>query len=129
MTRSRIHSTAIISPEAELGSDVEVGPFAIIGENCVVGDGCVIAARATLERNVTLGDNVKVGIGTILGGLPQDLKFVDEEKTVEIGEGTVISEYTTINRSTSQSLKPSVAKNCLLMSYVHLGHECHNGNN
>ncbi len=129
MTKSRIHSTAIISPDAELGSDVEVGPFAIIGENCVVGDGCVISPRATLERNVTLGSNVKVGIGTILGGLPQDLKFAGEETTVEIGDGTVIREYTTINRGTSQSFKTTVGKNCLLMSYVHLGHDCHIGNN
>ena len=129
MTKARIHSSAIISPEAELGSDVEVGPFAIIGENCVVGDGCVIAPRATLERNVTLGANVRVGIGTVLGGLPQDLKFAGEETTVEIGEGTVIREYTTINRGTAQSFKTSVGKNCLLMSYVHLGHDCHIGNN
>lgn len=129
MTKSRIHSTAIISPDAELGSDIEVGPFAIIGESCVVGDGCVISPRATLERNVTLGANVKVGIGTILGGLPQDLKFAGEETTVEIGEGTVIREYTTINRGTAQSFKTSVGKNCLLMSYVHLGHDCHIGNN
>lgn len=129
MTKARIHSTAIISPEAELGADVEVGPFAIIGENCVVGDGCVISPRATLERNVTLGSNVKVGIGTVLGGLPQDLKFAGEETTVEIGEGTVIREYTTVNRGTAQSFKTSVGKNCLLMSYVHLGHDCHIGNN
>lgn len=129
MTKSRIHPTAIISSDAELGSDVEVGPFAIIGESCIVGDGCVISPRATLERNVTLGANVKVGIGTILGGLPQDLKFAGEETTVEIGEGTVIREYTTINRGTAQSFKTSVGKNCLLMSYVHLGHDCHIGNN
>lgn len=129
MKKPQIHSTAIISPEAEIGSDVEIGPFAIIGENCVVGDGCVIAPRATLERNVTLATNVKVGIGTILGGLPQDLKFAGEETTVEIGEGTVIREYTTINRGTAQSFKTTVGRNCLLMSYVHLGHDCHIGNN
>ena len=128
MTKSRVHPTAIISSAAELGADVEVGPYAIIGENCVVGDGCVIAPRATLERNVTLGANVKVGIGTILGGSPQDLKFAGEETTVEIGEGTVIREYTTINRGTAQSFKTTVGKNCLLMSYVHLGHDCHIGN-
>lgn len=125
----RIHSTAIISPEAEIAADVEIGPYAIVGDNCTVGPGCVISPRATLERNVTLGANVKVGIGTILGGLPQDLKFAGEETTVEIGEGTVIREYTTINRGTAQSFKTTVGKNCLLMSYVHLAHDCHIGNN
>jgi UDP-N-acetylglucosamine acyltransferase len=129
MKASRIHATALVSPDAEIGKDVEIGPYAIVGENCTIGDGCVISARATLERNVTLGTSVKVGIGTILGGLPQDLKFAGEETTVEIGDGTVIREYTTINRGTSQSFKTTVGKNCLLMSYVHLAHDCHVGNN
>lgn len=129
MTSPRIHSTAIISSDAEVATDVEVGAYAIIGDNCVVPSGCIIAPRATLERNVILGPNVQVGIGTILGGPPQDLKFAGEETTVEIGEGTVIREYTTINRGTSQSFKTTVGRNCLLMSYVHLGHDCHVGNN
>jgi UDP-N-acetylglucosamine acyltransferase len=124
----RIHPTALISPDAELASDVEVGAYAIIGESCTVASGCIIAPRATLERNVALAANVQVGMGTILGGPPQDLKYAGEETTVEIGEGTVIREYTTINRGTSQSFKTTVGRNCLLMSYVHLAHDCHIGN-
>ena len=129
MTAARIHPSAIISSDAEIASDAVIGAFAIIGENCTVGSGCVISPRASLERNVTLGQNVKVGMGSILGGMPQDLKFAGEETTVEIGDGTVIREYTTINRGTAHSFKTSVGKNCLLMSYVHLGHDCHVGNN
>ena len=129
MTKSRIHPTAIVSKEAELAPDVEVGAFAIIGDNCRIAEGCVIAPRATLERSVVLGQGVKVGMGTILGGPPQDLKYAGEETTVEIGEGTVIREYTTVNRGTAQSFKTTVGRNCLLMSYVHLAHDCHIGNN
>jgi UDP-N-acetylglucosamine acyltransferase len=129
MSRSRIHSTAIISDEAEIASDVEVGAFAIIGDNCKVPSGCEIAPRATLERNVSLGEGVRVGVGSILGGPPQDLKYAGEETTVEIGEGTVIREYTTINRGTAHSFKTTVGRDCLLMSYVHLAHDCHIGNN
>jgi UDP-N-acetylglucosamine acyltransferase len=128
MTRSRIHPSAIISPDADIADDAEIGAFVIIGENCTVGSGSVIAARATLERNVTLGENVNVGIGTILGGLPQGLKFAGEETTVEIGDGTVIREYATINRGTAHSFKTTVGRNCLIMSYVHLAHDCHVGN-
>ena len=124
---ARIHPTAIISNDAQLGDDVEVGPFAIIGEGCVVGEGCVIAARATLERNVILASSVKVGSGSILGGDPQDLKYKGEPTTVEIGEGTTIREYSTINRGTSQSFKTTVGKQCFIMSYVHLAHDCHIG--
>ena len=124
---ARIHPTAIVSPDATIGADVEIGPFAIIGEGCTIGDGCVIAPRATLERHVILAANVKVGSGTILGGDPQDLKFRGEHTTVEIGEGTTIREYSTINRGTTQSFRTTVGRNCFIMSYVHLAHDCHIG--
>jgi UDP-N-acetylglucosamine acyltransferase len=129
MSASQIHPTAIVSPDAEIGSNVEIGAFAIIGEGCIVGDGCVISPRATLERNVITGPEVKVGIGSILGGAPQDLKYAGEETTVEVGEGTVIREYVTINRGTSHSFKTTVGNHCLLMSYVHIAHDCNVGNN
>jgi len=122
-----IHPTAIVHPDAQIGDGTEIGAFAIIGEHCVIGRNCTIAARASLERNVTLADNVKVGMGTILGGDPQDLKYRGEHTTVEIGEGTTIREYSTINRGTTQSFKTTVGKNCFLMSYVHLAHDCHVG--
>jgi UDP-N-acetylglucosamine acyltransferase len=129
MKGSRIHSTAIISEDAEIAENVDIGAFAIVGDGCSVGEGSVIAARATLERNVTLGRGVKVGIGTVLGGAPQDLKYAGEETTVEVDDGTVIREYATINRGTAHSFKTTVGKNCLLMSYVHIGHDCRIGNN
>jgi UDP-N-acetylglucosamine acyltransferase len=124
---ARIHPTAIISPDAQLGDDVLVGPFVIIGDGCVVGDQCRIAARATLERNVILAAHVNVGMGSILGGDPQDLKYQGEPTAVEIGEGTTIREYSTINRGTAQSFKTTVGKQCFIMSYVHLAHDCHIG--
>jgi UDP-N-acetylglucosamine acyltransferase len=125
---ARIHPTAIVAPDARIGEDVEIGPFVLIGEDCVIGDGCVLGARVTLERNVRLGTGVRVGSGSILGGDPQDVKFRGEHTTVEIGDGTTIREYCTINRGTSQSFKTTVGQGCFIMSYVHLAHDCHVGN-
>jgi UDP-N-acetylglucosamine acyltransferase len=127
MSGAQVHPTAIVARDAQLGAGVEVGAFAIVGEGCILGDGCVVAARATLERNVTLGANVHIGSGSILGGAPQDVKYRGEPPTVEVGDGTVIREYSTINRGTTQSFKTTVGKNCFVMSYVHLGHDCHVG--
>lgn len=124
---ARIHPTAIVSPDAVLGADVEVGAFAIIGPHCVLGDGCVISPRASLERYVTLGKGVRVGGGSILGGDPQDLKYKGEPTTVEIGDHTVIREFATINRGTTESMKTTVGKHCFIMTYVHLAHDCHVG--
>jgi UDP-N-acetylglucosamine acyltransferase len=123
----RIHPTAIVSPDAQLGSDVEIGPHVIIGEDCVIGDGCSLAARSMLERHVRLGANVTIGVGAVLGSPPQDLKYRGEATTVGVGDGTTIREYCTINRGTAESMKTTVGRNCFLMTYVHLGHDCHVG--
>ena len=124
---AKIHPSAIVSSSAEIGDGVEIGPFAIVGDECVIGNGCVISARASLERYVILGRNVKIGVGSVLGSDPQDLKFKGERTTVEIGDNTVVREYSTINRGTSQSFKTSVGPNSFVMSYVHLAHDCHVG--
>jgi UDP-N-acetylglucosamine acyltransferase len=122
-----IHPTAIVSPEAELGADVEVGPYAIIGPAVTVGPRGRIGPRAILEQNVRLGADCRVGVGSILGGAPQDLKYAGEETWVEIGDGTVVREYCTINRGTTQSRRTTLGKNCLVMTYVHIAHDCHIG--
>jgi len=122
-----VHPTAIVDPGADLGCGVEVGPFALIGPHVTVGDDCVIGPRATLERNVRLADRVKVGQGSILGGDPQDLKYKNEETWVEIGADTVIREYSTINRGTAATHVTRVGARCFIMTYVHLAHDCHIG--
>src|SRR5207245_5869586 len=93
-----------------------------------VGERCHIAAHAVLERNVKLGTGVKVGYGSVLGNDPQDLKYKGEDTWVEVGDTTVIREYCTINRGTQATGKTSVGQRCFLMSYVHLAHDCHVGN-
>jgi len=123
-----VHSTALVDPDAALGMGVEVGPFAIIGPNAVIGDRCRIGPRATIERNVRLAEGVSVGTGSILGGDPQDLKFKGEETWVEVGPETTIREYSTINRGTAASGITRVGARCFIMSYVHLAHDCHVGN-
>ncbi|MBI5600265.1 MAG: acyl-ACP--UDP-N-acetylglucosamine O-acyltransferase [Gemmatimonadetes bacterium] len=125
---NRIHTSAVIDADARIGDNVTIGPGVIIGPRCTVGDGCVISTRAILEENVRLGTEVKIGVGSVLGGLPQDLKFKGEETWVEVGDRTTIREYSTINRGTSQSFRTTVGSDCFLMTYVHLAHDCHVGN-
>lgn len=122
-----VHPTAIIDPDAQIGDGVEIGPWVIVGERVTIGDGCRIGPRARLECNVRLAENVSIGDGSILGGAPQDLKYRGEETWVEVGAGTIIREYSTINRGTSQSYKTTVGARCFIMSYVHLAHDCHVG--
>ncbi|MFL5493983.1 MAG: acyl-ACP--UDP-N-acetylglucosamine O-acyltransferase [Gemmatimonadales bacterium] len=122
-----VHPTAILDPGAELGAGVEIGPWAMVGPRVCIGDGCRIGPRARLQRNVRLAEEVSVGDGSILGGDPQDLKYKGEETWVEVGAGTIIREYSTINRGTTQSYRTTVGAHCFIMSYVHLAHDCHVG--
>jgi UDP-N-acetylglucosamine acyltransferase len=122
-----IHPTALIDPSAELGDKVAIGPFAIIGPGVTVGDRCRIGARATLQQNVRLSEDVLIGEGSILGGDPQDLKYNGEETWVEVGQGTIIREYSTINRGTAATSRTTVGARCFIMTYVHLAHDCHVG--
>ena len=122
-----IHPTAIVDHRAEIGAGVTIGPYAIVGPQVTVGDRCRIGPRATLQQNVRLAEGVSVGDGSILGGDPQDLKYDGEETWVEIGPGTIIREYSTINRATAATYKTTVGARCFIMTYVHLAHDCQVG--
>jgi len=119
-----IHRSALVDPTAQLGEDVSVGPFTILGPNVVVGDHCQIAAHVVIERNTRLGTGVRIGYGSVLGADPQDLKYKGEETWVEIGDGTIIREYCTINRGTPATGKTTVGQRCFIMTYVHIAHDC-----
>lgn len=119
-----IHRTALIDPTAELGADVAVGPYSIIGPRVTVGARTNIAAHVVIERNARVGDGVKVGYGTVIGSDPQDLKYKGEETWVEIGSGTIIREYCTVNRGSTATGKTTVGARCFLMTYVHIAHDC-----
>ncbi len=123
-----IHRTAIVDPTAHLGADVAVGPYAIVGPHVTVGERTSIAALAVIERNTRIGAGVKVGYGTIIGNDPQDLKYKGEETWVEIGDGTIVREYCTINRGTTATGKTAIGQRCFIMTYVHIAHDCVIGN-
>ena len=125
---ANIHPTAIVDKTAEIAGDAVIGPWVLVGPRCTVGAGTVLNARVTLEENVRIGRHVSVGVGSVLGGKPQDLKFKGEVTFVEIGDHTTIREYATINRGTAESFKTTVGQHSFIMSYVHLAHDCHVGN-
>jgi UDP-N-acetylglucosamine acyltransferase len=123
-----IHRTALIDSTAELGADVSVGPYSIVGPHVIVGERSSLAGHVVIERNARVGAGVKVGYGTVIGSDPQDLKYKGEETWVEIGDGTIIREYCTINRGSTATGKTTVGERCFLMTYVHVAHDCVVGN-
>lgn len=123
-----IHPSAIVDAGAQVARNVTIGPYAIVGPQVTIGEGTVLGPHAVIERNARIGAGVQVGAGTVIGGAPQDLKYRGEETWVEIGDGTVIREYSTVNRGSTATGKTIVGARCFLMTYVHVAHDCHLGN-
>ena len=126
---AKIHPLATVSASAKLGENVEVGPYAFIDDNVTIGDNCKIYPHASIFSYVTMGSNCQVFPGAVVGGIPQDLKFKGEETYVEIGNNVTIRECATINRGTQASGKgvTRIGDDTLIMSYVHVAHDCRVG--
>lgn len=119
-----ISPLAHIHPDAKIGNNVQIDPFAIVEQNVTIGDGCHIFSHAVIMSNTTLGKECQIFPGAVLGAIPQDLKFEGENTTVEIGDNTTIRECVTVNRGTKDKWKTIIGKDCLLMAYCHVAHDC-----
>ena len=119
-----ISSLAHIHPGAQIGNHVKIDPFAVIEEGVVIGEGTHIMSHAVILRNTIIGKNNQIFPGSVLGAIPQDLKFDGEETFVQIGDNTTIRECVTVNRGTKDKWKTVVGSHCLLMAYSHIAHDC-----
>ena len=124
-----ISPLAYVDPSAQIGENVEIGPFAFIDKNVVIGDNNIIMPHVSIMYGSRIGDGNTIHNGAVIGGIPQDLKFVGEETTAEIGNNNKIRENVTINRGTASRGKTVVGNNNLLMENMHVAHDCIVGNN
>ena len=124
-----IHPSAIVSPKAEIADNVVIGPYCIIEDDVSIGEGSRLASAVRLGSGARIGTNVSISHGAVIATPPQDLKFGGEPTRAVIGDNTVIREYVTINRGTKAHGEASVGKNCFIMSYAHVAHDCIIGNN
>ncbi|MDR3137323.1 MAG: acyl-ACP--UDP-N-acetylglucosamine O-acyltransferase [Tannerellaceae bacterium] len=119
-----ISPQAYVHPEAKIGHDVTIGPFAVVEGDVVVDEGSRIFAHAVILDGARIGARCSIFPGAVVSGVPQDLKFAGEITTAEIGDGTTIRECATVNRGTKTKGKTVVGKNCLIMAYSHVAHDC-----
>ena len=124
-----ISNLAFIHPEAKIGKDVIIEPFAFIAGNVYIGDGTWVGPNSTILDGARIGKNCKIFPSAVVSGIPQDLKFRGEDSTVVLGDNTTVRECVTVNRGTAAVGQTIVGKNCLLMAYSHVGHDCAIGNN
>ena len=122
-----ISSQASVSEDAKIGEGVRIDSFSTIFEKVTIGEGTRIHPNVTIYPHTVIGKNCEIFPGAVIGVDPQDLKFEGEETSVEIGDNTVIRECVTIHRGTKDKWKTVIGSNCLLMTYVHVAHDCQIG--
>lgn len=123
-----ISPLAYIHPEAKIGENCEIGPFCYIDRNVVIGDGNTLMNSVTVLYGSRIGNGNTFFPGAVIGAIPQDLKFVGEESTAEIGDNNKIRENVTINRGTAAKGRTVVGSGNLLMEGAHVAHDAIVGN-
>jgi UDP-N-acetylglucosamine acyltransferase len=124
-----VHPTAIIHEEAKVEDTTIIGPYTIVEKNTVIGSNSFLSSHVYVGYGARIGDNVKIYQGAVVSEIPPDLKFQGEDSVTEIGDNTVIREYATIHRGTKDRRKTVIGKNCVIMAYAHIAHDCIIGNN
>lgn len=101
-----------------------VHPQSIVEDGVVLGSDITLMAGAILRKGTEVGDRVTVHPYAVIGGEPQDLRFVASTVSgVRIGAGTTIREFVTLNRATKPQGFTTLGENCFLMAGVHLAHD------
>ena len=119
-----IDKTSIINSKANIADNVTIGAFCIIEDNVSIDEGTVIKPYVQIKSNTSIGKNNTIYQGSILGEVPQDLKYNGEKTKLIIGDNNTIREYCTLNIGTDHLNKTEIGSNCLLMAYVHVAHDC-----
>ena len=123
---AKIHPTAVVETDAQLGADVVIGPY------CVVGSGVSIGAGTALEAQVVIADRVQIGQGNrfyphcVMGCCPQVMGFDPSSKigALVIGDRNVIRENVTIHPSRYEDARTEIGNENLIMIGTHIGHDC-----
>src|SRR5204863_7991306 len=127
---AKIHPTAIVDRDAQIGAAAEIGPFSIVGPQAVIGEITIVQSHVVIEGEVAIGTGNFIGHGAIIGAPPQDVSFSAERKTrVEIGNDNIIREYCTIHRGSAEGNATKIGDKNFLMAGAHVGHNCEIGNN
>ncbi len=126
---SDIHPSAIIEDGAQIGQDCVVGPFCHIGSSVKLGDRVELKSHVVLTGETSVGDETSIFNFSVIGEIPQDLKFKGENTRLEIGRRNRIREHVTINTGTEGGGGVTrIGDDCLLMAGVHVAHDVQIGN-
>lgn len=121
---SDIHPSAVVEEGARLGEGCRIGPFCVIGSEVVLGDRVELKSHVVVTGRTEIGDETVIFPFSVIGEIPQDLKFKGEDSRLVIGKRNRIREHVTMNAGTEGGGGVTrVGDDGLFMAGVHIAHD------
>ncbi|UWR20884.1 acyl-ACP--UDP-N-acetylglucosamine O-acyltransferase [Sulfitobacter sp. S190] len=125
-----VHPSAVVEEGAKIDATATVGPFCVIGQDVEIGPGVTLKSHVVVTGRTTIGEDTTVFSFSVLGEIPQDLKFKGEASRLEIGKRNRIREHVTMNCGTEGGGGLTrVGDDGLFMAGCHIAHDAMIGNN
>lgn len=122
-----IHPSAVVHPDAQVGSNCHIGPFCVIGEHVVMGPGCKLHSHVVVDGHTTLGAGNELFPFAAIGLKTQDLKWKGGATRTVIGDHNVFRENTTVHSATNDGDATVIGSHNHFLAYTHIAHDCRVG--
>ncbi len=132
----RIHPTAVLGADVQVGQGSSIGPYAVLGDGVVLGAECDVLANVTIYAGTEIGDRVLVQAGAVLGstGFGYARNSASGEYIAFPQQGTLVIESdveiganTTIDRGALGETR--IGAGTKIDNLVHIAHNCVVGRN
>ena len=129
MSAAVIHPSAIIEEGAKISEGCVIGPFCHVGPSVTLGPRVMLKSHVVISGMTEIGADTVVFPFSVLGEIPQDLKYKGEATSLKIGARNRIREHVTMNTGTEGGGSlTSVGDDCLFMTGCHVAHDVHIAN-
>ena len=124
-----IHPSAVIEDGATIGIGCKIGPFCHVGPEVVLAEGVQLRSHVVVTGDTHIGADTVVFSFSVIGEIPQDLKFAGEKTSLRIGARNRIREHVTMNTGTGGGGGVTrVGDDGLFMAGCHIAHDAQVGN-
>ncbi|UYV39387.1 acyl-ACP--UDP-N-acetylglucosamine O-acyltransferase [Rhodobacteraceae bacterium D3-12] len=125
---AQIHPSAIIEDGAVIGEGCVIGPFCLVGSEVTLGRGVELKSHVVVTGDTEIGDETVVFSFSVIGEIPQDLKFKGEKTKLTVGKRNRIREHVTMNAGTEGGGGITrVGDDGLFMAGCHVAHDAQVG--
>ncbi len=101
-----IHSSAVVSPRAELGEGTQVMAGAIVQTGVTIENNSIINTKSTVEHDCTIGAHVHIASGAILCG------------GIEVGDGVHVGAGATVIQGISIGKRSVIGAGAVVISDI-----------